>query len=110
MSTKTNKTKKAAKDVKPLVQSKAETGVFHLGDLVQWRSQSQGYVKKKSGEVVSVVRPGRTPSLVHKPGGPRRQVSYVVAVRQGKNRKEKMYWPRVSDLHAVKIAKELDWV
>jgi hypothetical protein len=85
--------------------------VFKVGDRVEWVSQSQGYTKSKSGEVVEVVPAGHTPATKYSdlyrgagPGNSRRHESYVVAVRKVTRLPRasvKHYWPIVSKLTLV---------
>lgn len=75
---------------------------FKVGDRVEWTSQSNGTSKKKSGEVVAVVRArgtalfflpvGTSLSVAKKFGNPRRHESYLVRVGMV------IYWPLVKHL------------
>jgi len=82
---------------------------FTVGDKVAWASQSAGTEKRKTGEVVAVLRPGEDPlrnpqcdpgpfCATHRFGGgmPRKHESYVILVQEGNRRI--LYWPRVSAL------------
>lgn len=85
---------------------------FAIGDKVTWVSQSAGTEKRKTGEVVAVLKPEEDPLAhpfcqpqqylaTHRFGGglPRGHESYVVLVQDGNRRI--MYWPRVSALSKV---------
>jgi hypothetical protein len=90
---------------------------FFLGDLVTWRSQSQGSTKGKSGRIVEVVPPHRYPSDEWASGirvyGPFRKSdgkpfsltrdheSYIVEVSAGERARKRYYWPVVSGLRKV---------
>lgn len=84
---------------------------FKLGDTVTWGSQAGGSYREKTGEIVEVIPPkGRFNSATRDKypdlfkgagvGFPRAEVSYIVAVPQGKTgkAKPKHYWPRTSAL------------
>lgn len=83
---------------------------FKRGDEVTWTSQAGGYVKKKRGVIVEVVKPERRPTNVDGDylrfrGGfghelvasVRNHRSYIVKTADGK-----LYWPLVKYLRAVK--------
>ncbi|MGQ6030304.1 hypothetical protein ACUNHT_15335 [Serratia sp. IR-2025] len=84
---------------------------FEKGDIVTWVSQAGGSVREKKGEVVEIIPPNgkfsnairdRYPDLFKGAGVgfPRPEISYIVAVPQGKTgkAKPKHYWPRTSGL------------
>lgn len=76
---------------------------FNVGDRVTWTSQAGGSVCTKVGTVAAAVPPGALPNRTSFPrlyrhsgvGGPRPEVSYVVAVGNT------IYWPRAAGLLAV---------
>lgn len=78
---------------------------FHVGDMVEWTSQSSGTRKKKIGTICAVIPAEKRPdpyvgrSVVALPGGgfgmPRDHKSYLVLVGN------KLYWPRVKYLRMV---------
>ena len=76
--------------------------VFHVGDEVQWNSQSNGRSTTKRGVVVAIVSAGERPKLPEGYkcnstcgyGNPRNERSYLVAVGNSK----RCYWPRVKNL------------
>lgn len=85
--------------------------ILNKGDSVTWSSQAGGSFREKKGEVVEIIPPNgkfsnairdRYPDLFKGAGVgfPRPEVSYIVAVPQGKTRKAKPkhYWPRTSSL------------
>jgi hypothetical protein len=90
--------------------------MFKLGDKVTWSSQAGGCFKTKTGIVVAIVQPGVDPGKLHflKAAGvatlssrfygwPRKEISYLVAVRVGKTEKSSpvIYWPIVKKLNAT---------
>lgn len=74
---------------------------FKKGDGVTWTSQSNGYVKTKSGVVEAVIHAGVRPSSreLDCPGHARNHTSYLVRV-PGKTSysQGKLYWPRTAGL------------
>lgn len=87
--------------------------MFKIGDKVTWSSQSGGSTTSKTGIVVAIVQLGIDPSRIQFlkgagiatlsrrfDGGPRQEISYLVAVRPGKTDKSSpvVYWPRVQNL------------
>ena len=85
---------------------------FKIGDMVTWRSQSQGSWKQKSGEIVAVV-PARNQlrriveKMAHKERynlsaidllGIRDHESYIIAADRARSAKIKLYWPKVAGL------------
>lgn len=85
--------------------------VFKLGDSVTWDSQAGGSFREKTGVIVEVIPPkGKFSNAIREKyldlfkgagvGFPRPEVSYIVAVPQGKTgkAKPKHYWPRTSAL------------
>jgi len=89
---------------------------FKVGDRVKWTSQSGGFTRTKTGEIICVVHPGERPcgwarrcftdDFAHltergfspsKLGGgfSRKHESYLVAVGA------KLYWPRVKHLRLI---------
>ncbi len=92
--------------------------MFEIGDKVGWTSQSGGFTKTKSGEVVRVLsKPDGAPLWVARkefaehrrmfdglsiPGGAR--IGYFVEVRDGKTprAKPKLYMPYPEMLEAIK--------
>lgn len=71
--------------------------MFKVGDRVSWSSQSGGYWKDKTGEVIEVVAPKSRPSKhIGSTALPRDKESFVVIV--GKT----TYYPVASKLKAVK--------
>ena len=70
------------------------------GSIVKWTSQSQGYVREKTGKIIEIV-PAGNPAMSRISsstfvGGPRNHKSYVVKVGS------KTYWPIVSKLVEIK--------
>ena len=77
------------------------------GDIVQWTSQSSGFVRTKRGHIVEVVPKGERPLRRSKNWGLNRDhESYVVRahVINGSDRQRRHfrnYWPLVSQLSLV---------
>ena len=70
-----------------------------IGDIVTWTSQSQGFVRTKTGVIMAVVPAGGEADRFGKIGSvgmPRNHESYLVRVEA------KLYWPRVSKLKLAK--------
>ena len=83
-----------------------EIVLFHLGDIVTWKSQAGGCVKQKNGCIVQVVPAGSKPdrerfAALYKGNGcgcARDRESFVVKVDVGKTKGNsfRFYWPVVS--------------
>ncbi len=82
---------------------------YNIGEIVEWKSQANGSVKLKRGEIVEIITPGRSCNLVwlakkhnaksaYGGGIVRDHESYAVLVPGKKDRKPTLYWPRVSKL------------
>lgn len=80
---------------------------FNVGDHVHWRSQAQGTVREKAGQVLAIVPAGENPRFVLRKlkidisqyrlifeGMSRDHESYLVVVGPGKN----LHWPRANTL------------
>lgn len=79
---------------------------FAVGDFVQWKSQAAGSLTSKSGTVVEVVQPKRTPSTFPNVGL-RDHESYIVEVTSPqkpgrKPKKPTRYWPLVVHLSGAR--------
>jgi hypothetical protein len=84
----------------------APTVKLKMGDMVAWKSQANGFVSSKKGEIVAIVRPGNLPAArfgdIRSRGKARTMVSYVVRVeRIGDSDGGKNYWPRTCHLQKV---------
>jgi len=89
---------------------------FVAGQEVEWRSQAAGSVVYKRGIIVQVVAPGKKPSRLYsslyRSNGvqtvrARKTESYVVEDQFGLGSRQ-FYWPRVSNLRAIKLYRASD--
>ena len=80
-------------------ETKERIMALPIGTEVFWYSQASGSRVVKTGKIVEIVPIGERPSeqylsQLKEAGWGRKEVSYVVAVKQQDNRKDKVYWPR----------------
>lgn len=91
-----------------------EDNMLRVGDKVTWFSQSAGYSKRKTGQIVRILQSHEWPTRVHKNEFPehkrmfdglsipgRKGVGYLVEVRVTKNSKPLLYMPYPSRLELV---------
>lgn len=88
---------------------------FAVGDRVSWESQAGGHSKKKTGTVIEVVAPNRTPKTMTSGVRARSTESYVVevthevrrstsAIKKLVQKKAERYYPIVANLKLVRRA------
>lgn len=90
---------------------KGEKAMFNIGDRVEWKSQSGGSTKIKTGTVVMRVEKGQSAIRIHKATFPdhsrmfdglsRNHVSFLVEVIKNTATVPKLYWQRVSGLKLI---------
>lgn len=85
---------------------------FEVGDVVQWKSQSAGRIKKKTGTVYQVIEANRAAEWCKGdfsieftlPASARPERSYLVLVENVRKGRSGLYWPVAGNLKLVRIA------